>query len=140
MSAKKRKHLDSLLDESVFGTKEAALPPTQSEVVSPAPAPAPTPTASLIPETLPTPLTPLTPFALLSAPTAPQPFASAPEPVPVQSKDTSLAHRLRATDKEATVRFTVDMSESLNRKLSMLATKTGRKKVDRLCGCCWRMG
>jgi predicted DNA-binding protein len=38
--------------------------------------------------------------------------------------------KLQAPDKEATVRFTVDMSESLHRKLSMLAAKTGRKKVD----------
>jgi predicted DNA-binding protein len=30
----------------------------------------------------------------------------------------------------ATVRFTIDMSESLHRKLSMLAARTGRKKVD----------
>ncbi len=34
---------------------------------------------------------------------------------------------------------TVDMSEFVHRKLSMLAAKTERKKVDRLCGCCWRM-
>jgi len=49
MSAKKRKHLDSLLDESVLGTKEAALPPTRPEVILPAPAPAPAspPIASL---------------------------------------------------------------------------------------------
>ncbi|MEG4204403.1 hypothetical protein QUA20_10785 [Microcoleus sp. Pol7_A1] len=38
--------------------------------------------------------------------------------------------KLQAPDKEATVRFTVDMSESLHRKLSVLAAKTGRKKVD----------
>jgi len=38
--------------------------------------------------------------------------------------------KLQALDKEATVRFTVDMSETLHRKLSMLAAKTGRKKVD----------
>jgi predicted transcriptional regulator len=37
--------------------------------------------------------------------------------------------KLQAPDKEATVRFTVDMSETLHRKLSMLAAKTGRKKV-----------
>jgi predicted DNA-binding protein len=37
--------------------------------------------------------------------------------------------KLQALDKEATVRLTVDMSESLYRKLSMLAAKTGRKKV-----------
>ncbi|MEG4588973.1 hypothetical protein QUA54_27705 [Microcoleus sp. MOSTC5] len=35
-----------------------------------------------------------------------------------------------ASEKEATVRFTVDMSESLHRKLSMLAARTRRKKVD----------
>ena len=38
--------------------------------------------------------------------------------------------KLQVFDKEATVRFTVDMSESLHRKLSVLAAKTGRKKVD----------
>jgi hypothetical protein len=38
--------------------------------------------------------------------------------------------KLQAPDKEPTVRFTVDMSEFLHRKLSMLAAKTGRKKVD----------
>jgi hypothetical protein len=38
--------------------------------------------------------------------------------------------KLQAPYKEATVRFTVDMSESLHRKMSRLAAKTGRKKVD----------
>ncbi|WP_333433381.1 hypothetical protein [Microcoleus sp. MON2_D5] len=38
--------------------------------------------------------------------------------------------KLQAPDKEATVRFTVDMSETLHRKLSMLPAKTGHKKVD----------
>lgn len=38
--------------------------------------------------------------------------------------------KLRVSNKEATVRFSVDMSETLHRKLSMLAAKTGRKKVD----------
>jgi len=38
--------------------------------------------------------------------------------------------KLQVPDKEATVRFTVDMSESLHRKLSVLAAKTGRQKVD----------
>jgi predicted DNA-binding protein len=38
--------------------------------------------------------------------------------------------KLRVPNKEATVRFSVDMSETLHRKLSMLAAKTGRKKVD----------
>ncbi len=38
--------------------------------------------------------------------------------------------KLQAPDKEATVRGTVEMSETLHRKLSMLAAKTGHKKVD----------
>jgi hypothetical protein len=36
----------------------------------------------------------------------------------------------KAPDEEATVRFSVDMSESVHRKLSMLEAKTERKKVD----------
>ncbi len=83
-----------------------------------------TPTASLIRETLPT------PEAALPALTPPQPEASAAEPVSAPSQKSSLTHRLQAPDKEATVRFTVDMPESLHRKLSMLAARTGRKKVD----------
>jgi len=60
----------------------------------------------------------------------PLPAASAPGPVPIQSREPSLMSKLQAPDKEATVRFTVDMSETLHRKLSMLAAKTGRKKLD----------
>jgi hypothetical protein len=126
MSVKKRKLLDSALEEFVFGTKEAAPTPAQPEVVSPAT----TPTASLTPETPPVALRPPIPFALLPAPTAPEPESLAAESIPIQSKQSSLTHRLQAPDKEATVRFTVDMSESLHRKLSMLAARTGRKKVD----------
>ena len=118
MTAKKRKPLDSALEEFVFGRKEAAPIPAQPKVVPPAA------TASLTPET------PPAPFALLPAPTASEPEAPAPEFIAVQSKEGSLTHRLLAPDKEATVRFTVDMSESLHRKLSMLAAKTRRKKVD----------
>ena len=117
MNAKKRKPLDSVLEEFVFGTKEAALLPTAPEVASQAP----TPTASQTPETV---------EAVLPAPTQQSPEASALEFIPVQSKESSLTHRLQAPDKEATVRFTVDMSESLHRKLSMLAARTRRKKVD----------
>jgi hypothetical protein len=38
--------------------------------------------------------------------------------------------KLQAPDKEATVRFSVDMSESVHRKLLMLAAKTEHKKVN----------
>lgn len=49
------------------------------------------------------------------------------EEKPVES---NLVSKLQTPSKEATVRFTVDMPESMHRKLSMLAAKTGRKKVD----------
>lgn len=120
MSAKKRKPLGSAMEEFVFGTQEAASPPTPTEAASPAP----TPTASPITETL------TTPKSALLASTPPQPEASPTESVPIPSKEPSLMSKLQAPDKEATVRFTVDMSESLHRKLSMLAARTGRKKVD----------
>ncbi|MEG4087962.1 hypothetical protein [Microcoleus sp. Pol12B4] len=110
MSTKKRKPLGSAMEEFVFGTQETASS-TPPELVSPAP----TPTASVTPET-----------ALPATP----PEASAPKTVPIQSKEPSLMSKLQAPDKEAMVRFTVDMSETLHRKLSMLAAKTGRKKVD----------
>ena len=130
MSTKKRKPLGSAMEEFVFGTKEAVPAPTPpEEVVSPAP----TPTASLTPFALlpaSTPPTPLTLEAALPTATPPQPEVSVLDPVPIQSKEPSLMSKLQAPDKEATVRFTVDMSESLHRKLSMLAAKTGRKKVD----------
>ncbi|MEG4590111.1 CopG family transcriptional regulator [Microcoleus sp. MOSTC5] len=113
MSTKKRKPLGSAMEEFVFGTKEAASP-TPPEIVSPAA----TPTASLTPETA------------LPIAKPPKPQVSAPEPVSIQLKEPSLMSKLQAPDKEATVRFTVDMSETLHRKLSMLAAKTGRKKVD----------
>lgn len=117
MTAKKRKPLDSALEEFVFGTKEGAPVPTEPKVGSPVL----TPTASQTPEIV---------EAALSAPTASEPESLAAESIPVQLKESSLTHRLQVPDKEATVRFTVDMSESLHRKLSMLAAKTRRKKVD----------
>ncbi|MEG3925445.1 hypothetical protein [Microcoleus sp. D3_18a_C4] len=86
-----------------------------------------TPTASLRAKISPTP--PPVEAALPTA-TPPQPEASAPETVPIQSEEPSLMSKLQAPDKEATVRFTVDMSETLHRKLSMLTAKTRRKKVD----------
>ena len=124
MSAKKRKPLGSAMEEFVFGTKKEAAPQTPPEVISPAP----TPTASLTPEAALPVTTP--PEAALPIAQPPQPEVSAPEPVSIQSKEPSLMSKLQAPDKEATVRFTVDMSESLHRKLSMLAARTGRKKVD----------
>ena len=44
--------------------------------------------------------------------------------------------KLQAPDKEATVRFTVDMSETLQRKLSVLAACDGAPESGPECGCC----
>ena len=122
MSTKKRKPLSNAMEEFVFGTKETASP-TPPEIVSSAP----TPTASLTPETA---LPATTPEIALPVARPPQPEASPSETVRIQSNEPSLMSKLQAPDKEATVRFTVDMSETLHRKLSMLAARTGRKKVD----------
>jgi hypothetical protein len=56
------------------------------------------------------PATPPPPEAALPTVTPPQSPVSAPEPVSIQSKELSLMSKLQVPDKEATVRFTVDMS------------------------------
>jgi len=48
--------------------------------------------------------------------------------------------KLQAPDKEATVRLTVDMSETLHRKLSMLAACDRGQESGPECECYWRMG
>jgi hypothetical protein len=45
-------------------------------------------------------------------------------------KESSLMDKLQIESKEATIRFTVDLPESMHRKLSVLAAKTGRKKAE----------
>lgn len=47
-----------------------------------------------------------------------------------KSRESSLMNMLQTEPKEPTVRFTVDLSESMHRKLSILAAQTGRKKAD----------
>jgi hypothetical protein len=64
-------------------------------------------------------------IAALATVTVPVP----PEPV-IESKETDLMSKLQTPAKEPTVRFTVDLAESMHRKLTMLAAKTGRKKAD----------
>ncbi|NJL01137.1 MAG: CopG family transcriptional regulator [Spirulinaceae cyanobacterium RM2_2_10] len=54
--------------------------------------------------------------------------------VPVKEESVSLEDdliaQLQLPKKEATFRYTVDLSESLHRKLTMAAVKTGRSKAD----------
>ncbi|MBE9044893.1 CopG family transcriptional regulator [Pleurocapsales cyanobacterium LEGE 10410] len=105
MNRKKRKPLDdSLANEFVFGGNE----PEEA-----APAPDIEPEAEVTAEPEPTPTTPM------------------PEkPAPKSNKESSLMQKLQLEAKEPTKRFTIDLRESVHRKLSILAAKTGRSKAD----------
>lgn len=62
---------------------------------------------------------------------SPQPESQSSSKLPVATtKETDLMSKLEIPEKEATIRFTVDLPQSLHRKLSMLAAKTGRTKAD----------
>ncbi len=52
------------------------------------------------------------------------------KPVPVEDKKPSIMEKLQPIEKEATKRLTVDLAESMHRKLSILAAKTSRTKAD----------
>ena len=56
----------------------------------------------------------------------PQPTIT-PTPQPAKS---SIMSQLEQPSKEPTIRLTVDLPESMHRKLSILAAKTNRKKVE----------
>jgi hypothetical protein len=59
------------------------------------------------------------------------PIEPMPEkPVEKQSKELSLMEKLQVEAKEGTKRFTIDLRESVHRKLSILSAKTGRSKAD----------
>lgn len=112
MNRKKRKSLDdSLASEFVFGgdrTEEAA-PAPDIELEPPSEGKAEEVTA----EAEPTPTTPM------------------PEkPASKSNKESRLMQKLQLEAKEPTKRFTIDLRESVHRKLSILAAKTGRSKAD----------
>lgn len=52
------------------------------------------------------------------------------KPVEKPLKESSLMQKLKLEAKEPTKRFTIDLRESVHRKLSILAAKTGRSKAD----------
>jgi hypothetical protein len=58
-----------------------------------------------------------------------QPSKPPVEPKP-QEKSSLMSKLMQSTEKEATVRLTVDLSESMHRKLSILCARTGRKKAE----------
>lgn len=69
-------------------------------------------------------------------PTAPESPSPKTSKRTVANSNTKLANNSRLMEKltlppkEATVRFTVDLSESLHQRLSLLAATTGMKKAD----------
>ncbi|WP_392530204.1 CopG family transcriptional regulator [Nostoc sp. C117] len=104
MTAKKRKPLDdALAHEFVYGSQsqETANSETQSETQP-----------TLEQEPVPQSILPVSPI-------------SAPQPAKF-----NLMSQLQQPSKEPTIRLTVDLPESMHRKLSMLAAKTSRKKVE----------
>lgn len=52
------------------------------------------------------------------------------KPAENKSKELSLMEKLQVEAKEGTKRFTIDLRESVHRKLSILSAKTGRTKAD----------
>ena len=116
MNRKKRKSLDdSLASEFVFGgdrVEETAPVPEDIESESEPPSEdKPEETVISKPE-----LTSITPM--------PQ------KPAKKTNKQSSLMQKLQLEAKEPTKRFTIDLRESVHRKLSILAAKTGRSKAD----------
>lgn len=105
MNRRKRKSLDdSLASEFVFGNNRAeeTAPDIEPEVEE-----------KFIVEAELTPTTPM------------------PEkPAKKSNKESSLMQKLQLEAKEPTKRFTIDLRESVHRKLSILAAKTGRTKAD----------
>ena len=64
-------------------------------------------------------------------PVSPQSSKELIESTPVIQEPSLMSRLLEMSEqKEATKRFTVDLPESMHRKLSILAAKTGRKKAD----------
>ncbi|MBE9103596.1 CopG family transcriptional regulator [Nostoc cf. edaphicum LEGE 07299] len=104
MTAKKRKPLDdALAHEFVYGSQsqETANSDTQSETQP-----------TLEQEPVPQSTLPISPI-------------STPQPAKF-----NLMSELQQPSKEPTIRLTVDLPESMHRKLSVLAAKTSRKKVE----------
>ena len=103
MTKRQRKSLDdSLANEFVFGGDK---PET---------------------EETPTPEVEVTPAEEEPKPTAP----TEPKSDVKLSASSSLMDKLQVEAKEGTKRFTIDLRESVHRKLSILSARTGRSKAD----------
>ncbi|MCP6758346.1 MAG: ribbon-helix-helix domain-containing protein [Fischerella sp. CENA71] len=113
MSTKKRKSLDdALASEFVYGTQQEKIQP------------------QLQPEVEPEQQQPIANNS--TQPEQEQEPAPAVKPISTQqvTKPNIMSQLYSTTPKEPTVRLTVDLTESMHRKLSLLAAKTGRKKAE----------
>ncbi|MEO1341676.1 MAG: hypothetical protein AAFV28_11170 [Cyanobacteria bacterium J06635_13] len=105
---KKRKSLDdSLASEFVFGGDKPETGATPTPDIEPEPEKLTTP------EVEPTPVAPIEPKSDVKL-----------------SASSSLMDKLQVEAKEGTKRFTIDLRESVHRKLSILSARTGRSKAD----------
>jgi hypothetical protein len=109
---KPRKSLDdALANEFVFGST----PPETEQ-----------PQVDNVAETISVPTT-----DSLSGVSLPEASAIIPTITPSPQPKSSIMSQLQQVPpKEATVRLTVDLTESMHRKLSMMAARTGRKKAE----------
>ena len=118
MTKKRRKTLDDALAEQFVYGGDTPETPTVTE-----PIPNRSPDSSEVAEKaeqLP-----------VSEETEPAPTSSSPATSKDKiSKELSLMEKLQVQPKEVTKRFTVDLPETMHRKLSILAARTGRTKAD----------
>lgn len=119
-SKKPRKSLDdALATEFVYGRPSEPLAPVSEPPVATVPAPAPAPEPDLEPEAVSVPPS--------QAPSAPK-GKRASRPTASNNFMTNLIQSV--PQKEATVRLTVDLTETQHRRLSILCAQTGRKKAE----------
>jgi hypothetical protein len=119
---KKRKSLDdSLASEFVFG--KGASPESNSEAEAYADRGDKPEVETETPEEV---TEEITAVESETTPIAPMPD----KPVENKSKELSFMEKLQVEAKEGTKRFTIDLRESIHRKLSILSARTGRSKAD----------
>jgi hypothetical protein len=57
-------------------------------------------------------------------------IAAPTKEAPIPMQQSTIMQKLQLEPKEATKRFTIDLSEGMHRKLSILSARTGRTKAD----------
>lgn len=62
--------------------------------------------------------------------TSPKPAAQPPMPSQPSSNQSFISKLMDTPDKEPVVRLTVDLPESMHRRLSILCARTGKKKAE----------